>query len=152
MNEPEQFLRETVPVVIAGLNVDAAPLWGSMNATEMIQHLRLGIKMSMDNQDGGISTPPEKLESYKRFLMSDRPFGKNQPRPPYFEQTIDHHELAQLKQSFLAELERLLQYFEEHPEHTSNHDSFGVLSVDEWKQLHYKHFRHHFVQFGLIEE
>lgn len=152
MTEPDQFLRETVPGVIAHLNVDTVPLWGSMNATEMIQHLRLAIQMSLYNQDGSISTPPEKVESYRRFLMSDRPLGKNQPRPPYFEKALDHQELAQLKKNFLSELEQLLQYFEEHPDHRSNHDAFGTLAVEEWKQLHYKHFRHHLVQFGLIAE
>lgn len=152
MTDYNHFFRNQLPEALEQLQPETKPLWGSMNAQEMIHHLRLGIKMSLENQEGSISTPTEKLASYKRFLMSDRPFGKNLERPEFFDEPVETDDLELLKAGFLEDLERLLQYFRNHPQHTSVHDSFGILDAAEWTHLHYKHFRHHFIQFGLIPE
>jgi oxepin-CoA hydrolase/3-oxo-5,6-dehydrosuberyl-CoA semialdehyde dehydrogenase len=152
MTDYDHFFKETLPRALKALMPETKPQWGTMNAEEMIHHLRLGIKMSLENQAGTISTPEEKLPSYKRFLMSDRPFAKNLNRPKFFDHPAETNDLDRLKEGLVDDLERLLQYFSTHPEHTSVHDSFGVLNATEWTHLHYKHFRHHFIQFGLIDE
>ena len=152
MTDYHHFFKRELPEALQALGPETVPEWGSMNAEEMIQHLRLGIKMSLENKDGEITTPEEKLPSFKRFLMSDRSFGKNLRRPKYFEQPMRTASLDELKQNLLKEMEQLLHYLEQHPEHTSVHESFGVLNAEEWTHLHYKHFRHHLTQFGLIEE
>ncbi len=151
MIDYELFLGTSFPQSIRELKADAKPQWGSMNAEEMLQHLRLGIRMSKENQEGSISTSDEKLPVFKRFLMSDKPFGKNLNRPSFFDQPVQDMEFEELKKQLLQELEQLLHFLEQQPEHTSVHDSFGVLNAEEWKHLHYKHFRHHLTQFGLIE-
>ncbi len=152
MIDYDQFFKDAVPQALAGLSPDKSPKWGSMNAEEMLQHLRLGIKMSKENQQGKVSTPEAKLPAYKGFLMSNKNFGKNLDRPPYFEQKLDSLEFGALKNQLLQELEQLLQFFKENPDHTSVHDSFGILNAAEWTHLHYKHFKHHLTQFGLIDE
>lgn len=152
MNKYRDFFDSVFPEALDRLEPETSPLWGSMNPEEMLQHLRLAVKMSRENQGGEITTPDEKLPAFMRFLMSDRPLVKHAKRPAYFEQAVKSQPLESLKTQLKEELEQVLQYFDDHPNHTSNHQDFGELNSEEWRQLHYKHFTHHLTQFGLIEE
>lgn len=152
MIDYDHFFRITAPIAVKALNSDTTPRWGTMQAEEMLQHLRLGIKMSKENVAGEITTPKEKLSSYRRYLLSDRPLGQNRDQPAYFNQKLASLPLEKLKAILLEEMEQLLHFFDEHPSHTAVHESFGELNVEEWRHLHYKHLRHHLSQFGLIEE
>lgn len=150
MNNAE-FFDTLVPQKLAELSAEAKPAWGTMGVLEMLDHLRIGVALSIENTEDEITTPEEKLPSYKRFLMSDRPFAEGLPKPDAYNRVQPKvGDLATMKANLLGELERMKTYFNENPEHSAVHPSFGNLNPEEWYQLHRKHFTHHFTQFGLL--
>lgn len=152
MMEYESFFMEEVPLGLKKLKEEDAPRWGRMSAREMLDHLRTGIRMSLENLEGEILTPEEKLGGYKKFLMSDRPFAPNLDQPQFYTDNQQKTEKAfeDLKVELMKALVEMQAFFEKNEEHTAVHPSFGRLGTLEWKQLHKKHILHHFRQFGLI--
>ncbi len=150
MNNFEYFEKE-VPQTLTRLTADTQPHWGSMDAWQMLDHLRKGVILSIENTEDEITTPDERLPLYKKFLMSDKPFGQNLPKPAAFDRVEAlPGEMDEKKQQLLDELRRMKQYFKDNPGHVAIHPNFGRLNTEEWLQLHHKHFTHHFNQFGLL--
>jgi|SRR5690606_4467002 len=147
----DTYFREEIEPVLGKLKAETKPVWGSMNAGQMVEHLIAAVAISMDDVPRKITTPEDKLEVFKKFLMSDRPMGKDLPKPKEFDDyPTKNGDINAKKTEFLNRVEEMLQYFEKHPEHSSIHSVFGRLNVEEWKHLHWKHFSHHFHQFGLL--
>lgn len=147
----DMYFKAEVAPLLAKLSVDTKPEWGTMNAEQMVEHLIAGVSISMEDTPRTIITPEDKLPVFKKFLMSDRPFGKDLPKPKEFDDyPTKNGDINGKKAELLKRVEEMLQYFEKHPQHSSIHPSFGRLNVEEWKHLHWKHFTHHFLQFGLL--
>ncbi len=145
------FFNQTVPAALLKLTNEHQPLWGEMNAEEMVDHLRRGLLISQSSKAVEIITPLEKLPGLKRFLMSDKPFLKNFPKPKAYSLTKPFSgNLEALKVELQHEIERMHLFFQKYPNFTAAHPNFGVLSTLEWLHLHEKHFTHHFTQFNLL--
>lgn len=148
----QSFFLQEAPSLVKNLTSDTQPLWGSMTANEMLVHVRLGLLASLKLKSGKLSIPAEVVPKAKQFLMSDKPLPKGVPQPFFYK--IDDH-----LDTFENNIEKLisaLQYFNaqtmEVEDFQSFHPSFGEMDRTETRQLHYKHIRHHFTQFGLIKE
>ena len=147
----DNFLTKDASAALAKLEANPKPEWGSMSAEEMVEHLIAAVKISLDDVPRKITTPEEKLEPFKKFLMSDRSFARDLPKPKEFDDyQAKNGDIKAKKTELLKCVKEMLQYFEKHPNHSSIHTSFGRLNVEEWKHLHKKHFTHHFQQFGLL--
>lgn len=134
---------------------DIKPQWGKMTPQHMVEHLVEAVKLS----NGKINltecmTHPEKLPIMKKILMSPRPLPKN------FVNTVigaelkpyQFNNLNEALQRLSIELDDIDVFFEINPEANPMNPTFGPLNKEEWIQFHKKHFRHHFLQFGLIQE
>lgn len=149
----DKFFNQEVPGYLKKLKAETRPKWGTMGPAEMINHLRQGLALSMDDSKRNITTPKDKLPGMKAFLMGDKPFPPNRNKPDeYNKYQFSETEFIDKKVELLRAVIALQVHFKKNPEFTSIHPSFGVLNKDEWLQLHYKHIRHHFSQFNLIEE
>ncbi len=152
MKDYHRFFSRDVPAMLSELQTDAKAQWGSMPVMEMPDHLRKGIVMSLEDRALEITTPEEHLPAYRRFLMSDKLFKKGSPMPEFYNSIKPYGgNLTELKAELMKTVKEMLDFFENNPGHTAVHPSFGRLNVTEWLQLHYKHFLHHFTQFGLVE-
>ncbi len=146
----KNYLTEVVPQKLQQLKAEDKALWGSMTVPQMVDHLRRAVLFSFSPEKAEITTPAEKLPLYKRFLMSDKPFGENLPQPSGFNRVPAYpEELEPLKKELLRVIGEMLDFFDARPDFRSVHPSFGELSPQEWLHLHQKHFEHHFRQFGL---
>jgi hydroxymethylglutaryl-CoA reductase len=150
--DQEHFIYTTVFELIIPFDETIKPLWGSMNATQMLEHMSLAIQAS-----NGILTAPltfEKSEKLKRIsLLSDRPLPLDFNNPvlamvPKSEEVFTHEEAkVRLRQN----VDLFKNAFEANgPSHTYMHNMFGPLNYQEWVLFHYKHFHHHMAQFALI--
>lgn len=149
----DKFFNEEIARCVKNLQPNTIPQWGTMRPVEMIIHLRQAIALSMDGTTREISTPEEKLPAMKQFLMSNKPMPPNRTKPAVFDKyKIVETELFGQKIEFLRDVISLQVHFDKHPEFTSIHPTFGELNKEEWMQLHYKHFQHHFKQFNLLEQ
>ncbi len=130
-----------------------APLWGSMNAQQMVEHLALVVNISNGRFPQTPTADPEKL-AYRRtrFFEKDVPMPRNF-QPPF----IAPNPVPLRYENMLAAIQKLQNslalfhvYFIENQ--TAIHPFFGAMNYDEWLQFHFRHFRHHFTQFGLLPE
>lgn len=149
--EKVSFFIHEVPVLLAELNADSKPLWGVMNAVEMVEHLAAGLRLSQRRDDFPIATPEEHLPKYKAFLMSDKPLPHHAVKPEGYAmvERTDVQTLERAIESLIHEIPKFLKDLESE-NYRSVHRDFGVMNPEESLQMHYKHFQHHFRQFGLI--
>lgn len=132
------------------LEPSAAPLWGSMNAQQMVEHLSIVTRVSNGKWKAKLLTPPEKLERFRTFLFSDQPMPQNFKAPFLDDSTPLRN--SNINEAII-ELEGELKDFHKHFEEAGRvetHPIFGELNYENWIHFHHKHFSHHLKQFGLM--
>ncbi len=148
----QTFFKEEVPKLLDRLQANDKPSWGVMSATLMVDHLLAGTRLFMSKIETKLETPEELLPKYKAFLMSDRTFKQSAQQPAEYNRfESDEKDFNQLRKEFLEQLAAFDQLTAHDDSFWSFHPSFGKLNAEETRQLQYKHIRHHFVQFGLME-
>ncbi len=146
----EDFFMMDVPLMLKKLEHHNQPAWGRMNASEMLDHLRKGVDLSLRKIPIEVVTSDEDLPKYKAFLRSDKPFRPGSQKPAVYDEiSAFEGNFEELKVNLMKSLVTMMAYFEKHPEHTAVHPNFGELNGEEWMLLHRKHIYHHFTQFGL---
>ncbi len=138
---------------VIDLQDDARPKWGRMSARHMVEHLVLTVRLSNGKLEGRAAYEDKKLPVLKRFLESDNPMPRNFTNPLIGEELklLMFGNLDEAKKKLVSEIDDFYRFFEENPEATPVNPTFGPLTFKEWLQFHWKHFTHHFTQFGLIE-
>lgn len=133
------------------IQADTPALWGKMNAQQMIEHLSLVFILSI----GKINFPYQGTEeeakrNWEGFVQSENPWREvfqasdlGEPRPAR-EANIEASK-AMLNTSF----QKYLAYSEANPDAIHPQYYLGNLSVDQWRQVHIKHMKHHMRQFGM---
>jgi hypothetical protein len=151
--EKENFLRTRLVPYLQRLDPATPPKWGKMNVQQMIEHYAGD---AVRNANGKLKaetiiTPPDQLERFREFMMSERPFRENtvnplmgtDPQPTHFK-TI---------QAAIGALQQELIYFfevyEKDPMMVIRNPFFGDLNFEQNVQLLYKHALHHLRQFGV---
>jgi hydroxymethylglutaryl-CoA reductase len=155
VNELEHFIQTTVFEVLKDLSPDAKPLWGEMNAQQMVEHLVLSVEISNGKRDLPLYTEKEKVEKVKNVaLLSNRPLGRGfrNPALPVSPLLLMYKDIEEAKQVLRQSIDLFMHYFRNNVETTRVHNMFGPLDYHEWLWFHYKHFLHHFMQFGLVPE
>ena len=142
---------ENVIKILDKLNVNSTPLWGKMNAQQMIEHLANGFKMASGKITFQNEVNEEVMTKMKEFLYTDKPMKKEvtvafAPENP----ELIHEEIELAIDDFVIEWIDFEEYFESNPDAQTSHPYYGNLNYSEWCLLHKKHLTHHFLQFGLI--
>jgi hypothetical protein len=149
----ETYFETTMPQLVVGLSHVQLPEWGTMNATQMLDHLNDAFKLSMGLFPVTEEMITEKWEKYKTIgLDTDRPIAKNFTNPIFnLLQKTNAVEHEQAKQNLATGYQSFKQTFaEKGPGFKTIHNMFGYLQYHEWLWFHYKHCSHHFAQFALI--
>jgi hypothetical protein len=131
------------------LNAQTVPQWGKMSVGQMLAHCSVTYEMAYENKH----PKPNFILGFilktfiKKTVVGDAPYKHNSGTAPAFVMKED--------KNFEAEKTRLVQYInktvdlgESYFEGKESH-SFGVLSLNEWNNLFYKHLDHHLTQFGV---
>lgn len=147
------FIRNDLFSLLENITADTKPIWGKMNAQQMLEHLAAFFNVSTEKIKFDIVTPEEHLPKYKEFLLSDKQFRENTKAPA---NVIGEEPLPLEYGSYAEALAKLHEavdefgsYFKNAPGKKTIHPVFGSLDFDEWVLLHYKHVTHHLRQFGL---
>ena len=138
--------------VLNGLTPNQKPLWGKMNAQEMVEHLSDMLMMSRGMGNFAIDVDAETIARRQQFLSSDKEMAKN-IAVPFTKDIIElrHDELELALDEFADEWMNFTEYYENNPSASVIHPYYGDLDFNLWLKMHDKHFMHHFKQFGLIE-
>lgn len=141
---------EKILALINKLDNQRKPIWGSLSAQEMVEHLTDTLKIASGENKQKLLIPSEKVESMQRFLESDKEMARNieVPFAPK-ERVLRNDTISDAIDEFVEQWIA----FEEHYENEDTkeiHPFYGELNFDQWKKLNSKHITHHFKQFSLI--
>ena len=143
---------ETMLGILNRLSSSKTPLWGKMNAQEMVEHLSDMLMMSRGIGNFTIDVDAETIARRQQFLLSDKEMAKN-IAVPFTKDIIElrHDELELALDEFTEEWMNFTEYYENNPSASVIHPYYGDLDFNLWLKMHDKHFMHHFKQFELIE-
>ena len=134
------------------INNSQKPLWGTMSAQRMIEHLSDIVLISRSlNHKYSLKINPQKVELAQAFIYSDKPLPKNfKVSFALDENRTRNLNISQAIFEFESEWELYLKFFQSNPNVKTLHPYFGELDFKLWNLLHAKHFTHHFIQFDLL--
>ena len=149
--EKEIFLRTGLIPCLQRLNPSTLPAWGKMNVQQMIEHFADAVM----NASGKLKLPAvnegEKLEKFRQFLMSEKPFLPDTRNPLMGDEPAPPR--CNTVQASIGKLKEELIYFfdlfEKNPQLKTLNPFFGQLNFEENIRLLYKHAIHHLKQFGV---
>jgi len=142
---------ETILAHLNRLSPDAKPLWGSMSAQRMVEHLTDMVRIATGKNPQVLQIPEDKIERMVLFLDSEKPMAQNVSvsfATP--EMKLRNEELELAIDEFVDEWLHFEEVFESAENHTALHPFYGELNYAQWKRLSEKHHTHHFMQFGLV--
>lgn len=138
--------------LFADIPGDAKPIWGTMNLTQMIDHVAAGLEISANFRDGKLDIPEEKVPKLQAFLRSPMPLPQGAEKPGVYNKyetpasdLMREKSLKRLQAGF----EKLIAAMENEPDFVAFHPRFGHMDANLALHLHYKHLRHHLAQFGI---
>ena len=139
--------RQELLARLSRLAADTRPLWGRMNAVQMLTHVNDQFRMAL----GDLPTIPERLpirhpplNSLVAYVL---PWPQSSPTAPELLARIDQSTWHVEVETFAT----MLQRFESLPRDAAwpVHPAFGRLSHGAWGKLGYRHTDHHWRQFGV---
>ena len=138
---------------IGRLRADTRPLWGKMNAAQMLAHVSKPYEMVCD--PGYALThkrPPAPVRFLlkvflKRIVVGEKPYAKNSRTAPEFV-VADERNIDVERTRLIAYINQVQAWGESHFDGRDNH-SFGVMRAQEWNNLFAKHLEHHLKQFAV---
>ena len=139
---------ESIIQRVQQLQPDTAPLWGKMNATEMLRHCNSCNAEILEQERG------DKKTTVKQFLLRILAlylapnFAKGISSEPHhnFAGKVDSSQFEPQKGAFIRLIREL--HATKRPL-TLTHPAFGNISTREWGIAAYKHMDHHLRQFGV---
>ncbi len=128
------------------LKADRPAQWGRMNCEQMLAHLSDSLRMALGELSVKPKPSPLKYFPLKQLTIYWLPWPKGVPTAP---ELIARQ--ADNWQKELATIKELLDRFgkAENRSDWPQHPAFGKLSAQDWGVLQYRHFDHHFRQFGI---
>ncbi|HTF19758.1 MAG TPA: DUF1569 domain-containing protein [Chryseolinea sp.] len=146
------FQSETTRELVNRINrltPETKPLWGKMNAGQVLAHLCVMYEMVYE-------TNHKRPNAFMRFLISlvaketvvgDKPYPRNARTAPAFV-IVDQRDFEKEKQRLIDYIVRTEKSGEGFFDRRESH-SFGKLTLPEWNNYFYKHLNHHLTQFGV---
>lgn len=152
MEIPNVFNKDIIDKLtqrVSKLTSDTQPLWGKMNAAQMLAHCNVTYEMVYEDKHPKPSAFMKLIMKafVKPIVTNDKPYKKNSQTAPAFKITSP--------KEFEKEKKRLINYINKTQQlGAENFDkkesySFGKLSTKEWNNMFYKHLDHHLTQFGV---
>lgn len=150
--EVVDFLLQGAPELLARLPPTRRPYWGQLTAPQLVAHLAEWMGRSAGRNAVPMLLPAAYFEPIRRWLLSAAPLASYPPLPaPPAPQALDATltpAVAALRQA----LDDFFDYHARHPDARHAHPAFGPLTFEQWLIMHFKHFNHHLLQFGLLPE
>ncbi len=151
----QEFTRANVEASISKLTEESKGEWGMMGPQHLAEHLYETFMIALGKRETKIVTPEERLEKYQDSLFNYRQLPRGFKRPgmnPDAPEPYQFESLAAAKEAMFNAYDEYEQFFKDNPEATTTHSTFGNLDKELWDLMHRKHFHHHFLQFGVLND
>lgn len=142
---------ENVIETLNALEPSKKPVWGSMSAQRMVEHLTDTLRIATGQNPQDLAIPEDKIERMQAFLETDKPMARG-IEVPFAPKNVAlrNEDLDLAIDEFVDEWLLFEECFTENENLTAVHSFYGALNFDQWRKLNDKHLNHHFEQFGLI--
>ncbi|HFA48963.1 MAG TPA: hypothetical protein ENJ95_08100 [Bacteroidetes bacterium] len=149
----KEFLTQQVNELLKNLKPDTEPAFGLMTPQHMVEHLTLGIKISVKRHGEPEDPPTEKQLGFQRFIkngaiLKHKPSDKTKADLP----ELIYDNIEEAIEEIAVGVERFYNHYEANPGFKCCNKFFGELGFTDLELFHYQHFRFHFWQFGLLEK
>ncbi|WP_439132016.1 hydroxymethylglutaryl-CoA reductase, degradative [Polaribacter sp.] len=144
----EELIREK----LSQLEYTTKPVFGKMNAQQMIEHLSFVTQIANGTIKTGLYVSDEKTARRRPFLNSENELTQGF-RPSFLsdEPMVEKfNSIAEAIDDLLQQIQNFTSYYTTNPKATIVHPFFGELNYQHWKKFQIKHFTHHFKQFNLL--
>ena len=133
------------------LNKDSKPVFGKMNAQQMIEHLSAITQIANGNWKVDISVSDEKTARRKPFLNTENELQMGFKASFLAEEpsAFKFNSIKEATDNLIDEIAFFVKVFKEDENRKVVHPFFGELDFEYWQKFQVKHFTHHFKQFGL---
>ena len=142
----DESLRDEILRRVGRVTAESKPLWGKMNAEQMLGHLVASSKMALGELVAKQKKLPIRFAPLRQLVVYWMPWPKGSPTAP--ELLVSDPVSIERSKEELARLIALLgarakeKAWPEHP-------AFGKLGRRGWGVLAWRHFDHHLRQFGV---
>jgi len=150
--EVVNFLRQRAPEILVYLDPARRPIWGQMMAPQMLAHLTEWVGRSAGRNSLSVPLPTAYFEPIRQWLLSAAPLADYLPLPAPRASLAADATLAPAVVALRQALDDFFDYHARHPAATFAHPVFGPLTYGQWLVMHFKHFNHHLMQFGLLSD
>ena len=138
---------------VSALTPDTQRLWGEMEVSRMMRHLRVTIELSLDDPDGQVKViAPPVIRTIVGWIFFDIfttwPKGKLKSLPLFTPESVET--FAEEQRMLLEAIERYGDRFEANPNEKRLHPLLGLVTLRRWAHAHGVHMNHHYRQFGLV--
>ena len=133
------------------LTFDKKPLWGKMNASQMLAHVNVAYELTYGERKTSLGPV---FKFFARNLFKNMVVGEKQVHYPKNSRTAPDFKISG-ERDFETEKARFIGYLKTTQENGEayfegkENQSFGKMTAREWNNLFYKHMDHHFRQFGI---
>jgi hypothetical protein len=133
---------------LANLTPEAAPQWGQMSPSQMMEHTARVLDMATGRKPMKQIFLGKALSwIFKKEFLGDKPFKPNRPTGPDFK--IKEQPDFEATRIRLSELVAEFHNLGESGLDGNVHAFFGPLTGKQWGETQYKHLDHHLRQFGV---
>lgn len=134
------------------LEENSKPIFGKMNAQQMIEHLSDILKIANGNWEVNVFVDDEKASRRKPFLDSEYEIQSGFKPKFLSEEPVKErfNSLSEAIEDLIFQITSFQTVFEEDKNRVVVHPFFGNLDYEYWKKFQVKHFTHHFKQFNLL--
>ncbi len=149
--DKELFFKEQYIPLIKKLTGEEKGNWGVLSAQGMVEHMSESIAIASMRIVHALHTPPEQVERFKSFALSDKEFKPGTKNALMTDDAapLRHKSMADAINELEEEVKEFLSFYEHKPEATVLNPFFGDLNYNEWLHLLNKHAVHHLKQFNL---
>ncbi len=147
------FLNEDeVRSKLSTLNEQSKPLFGKMNAQQMIEHLSAVTQIANGNWDVDVFVSDDKTARRKPFLNTKNELQTGFKASFLAEEpnTVKFVSIDAAIDDLINQVNVFIKVFTDDKNRTMVHPFFGELDFEYWKKFQVKHFTHHFKQFGIL--
>ncbi len=144
--------QDFVRTQLSKLNENSKPVFGSMNAQQMIEHLSDVTQIANGNWNVDIFVSDDKTAHRKPFLdtKNELQIGFKASFIAEEPNRLKFNSMEESIHDLIQQVEILTSIFTENKNRTVVHPFFGELDFEYWKKFQVKHFTHHFKQFNLV--
>ena len=143
------FLLNTFPAEISQINSSTKAAFGKMDLQQMTEHFSDSVREANGKTKRELVTPPDKLEAFRSFVLSERDFKPGTKNVLMGEEprSIRNENITKAIAELKSELNDFVNFYKEDPDKKIMNPFFGPLDFKEWTQLLHKHAIHHLRQF-----